>query len=122
MSLASIAHSARHFWGFTENAPEAVRFFFRWRFWRELGRIELIERLDAHESDAGTGIFINLETETALRSYIVFDHGPWGGAVVMDGGFWITFDLPSFVDEFAEALNACPWHARMLGRCRSPHV
>ena len=81
---------------------------------------ELIRPLEAHESEAGTGIFINLEKETALRSYIVYDFKPWGGALIMDGGLWITYDLPSFVDELSKASNTCPWYVRLFGRCRFP--
>ena len=42
-----------------------------------------------------------LDREVALRSYVVWDFRAFyeqPGAIIMDGGLWLTYDLPAFVE------------------------
>jgi len=63
-----------------------------------LSVIEDIVPLELEKEGSRTGIFLTLPREQAKRSYIVYDFKPWGGGMVMDGGLWLTYDLPTFVE------------------------
>ena len=45
-------------------------------------------------------IEVVIEREKAMRSYIVWDFTAIyeRGAVVRDGGLWLTYDIPAFVE------------------------
>ena len=60
-------------------------------------RLENIELLKERKAGKGVEVFLELKREVAMRSYLVYDFKPWGGAMVMDGGLWITYDLASYV-------------------------
>jgi hypothetical protein len=55
-------------------------------------------RIEPETRDGVYGIFLDLEIDAALRTYVVHDVLPWGGVTVRDGGLWLTYDIPSFVD------------------------
>lgn len=49
----------------------------------------------------GTSVIeVVVDRDQALRSYLVWDHeGIYErGAMVMDGGIWLTYDIPAFVE------------------------
>jgi hypothetical protein len=60
--------------------------------------LEHAKNLEPQEAEGGLVISFTLNSDVALRSYVVYDFYPWGSAVVLDGGLWITFDIPSFVE------------------------
>jgi len=62
-------------------------------------KIEHIEPLVWEKRGEQKGIFVTLTREQAMRSYLVYDFKPWGGGMVMDGGLWVTYDLPTFVEK-----------------------
>ena len=57
-------------------------------------RVELLE-LKKHGDHFMVDVLI--PSELGSRSYLVFDFKPHGGARVMDGGLWLTYDLPSII-------------------------
>lgn len=67
-------------------------------FYDDIDRFEKMARIEPEKRDGVHGIFLELEMDAALRTYIVYDFLPWGGAHVRDGGLWLTYDIPSFVD------------------------
>ncbi len=64
----------------------------------KLALLEEVRPLPVQKKDGAYEIFLMLDLEVARRSYIVYDFKPWGGGMVLDGGLWLTYDLPSFVD------------------------
>lgn len=72
----------------------------------DLDRFREISRLVPETKAGASGIFLEMSVEDVMRSYIVYDFLPNGGAMVMDGGFWDTYDLPSFVESALSAANA----------------
>ncbi|GEM_PF-2863209 len=64
-----------------------------------LGVIEDIVPQDVKEHGERIGVRIVIPREQAMRSYIVYDFKPWGGGMVADGGLWLTYDLPTFVEK-----------------------
>ena len=67
-------------------------------FYDDVERFETMARIEPETRDGVHGIFLELDIDAALRTYIVHDFLPWGGASVRDGGLWLTYDIPSFVD------------------------
>ena len=68
------------------------------RFYDDVERFEKMARIEPETRDGVHGIFLELEMDAALRTYVVYDFLPWGGEGVRDGGLWLTYDIPSFVD------------------------
>ncbi len=68
------------------------------RFYSDVERFEKMARIEPETRDGVHGIFLELDIATALATYVVHDFLPWGGAMVRDGGLWLTYDIPSFVD------------------------
>jgi hypothetical protein len=60
--------------------------------------LEHAKHLEPQEVEGEPVISFTLSSDVALRSYVVYDFYPWGGSLVRDGGLWITFDIPSFVE------------------------
>jgi len=81
----------------------------------DLDRFREISRLVPETKAGARGIFLEMSVEDAMRSYIVYDFLPNGGAMVMDGGFWDTYDLPSFVESALSEANG-----RNMGRKAKP--
>lgn len=71
-------------------------------FYADVDRFEEMKLLKPESRDGVRGIFLELDKDTALRAYIVYDFLPWGGSGIRDGGLWLTYDVPSIV----EALSA----------------
>jgi hypothetical protein len=71
----------------------------REEFLADVERFESMERVEPETRDGARGIFLDLTREEAMRTYLVYDFLPWGGAGVRDGGLWLTYDLPSFVEQ-----------------------
>ena len=67
-------------------------------FYDDVERFEKMARIEPETRDGAHGIFLELEMDAALRTYVVNDFLPWGGEGVRDGGLWLTYDIPSFVD------------------------
>ena len=59
--------------------------------------IKDIRPLEVSQAGDRYEVHVQLDRETASRSYIVYDFKPMGGGLVMDGGYWITYDLPAFL-------------------------
>lgn len=59
-----------------------------------------VRPLQPIQSNGESVIEIVLDRETASRSYVVWDFRSIyeKGALIMDGGLWLTYDLPAFVD------------------------
>ena len=68
------------------------------RFYSDVERFEKMARIEPETRDGVHGIFLELDIDAALATYVVHDFLPWGGAMVRDGGLWLTYDIPSFVD------------------------
>lgn len=68
-------------------------------FLADVERFESMERVEPETRDGARGIFLDLAKEEAMRTYLVYDFLPWGGVGVRDGGLWLTYDLPSFVEQ-----------------------
>ncbi|PTX98671.1 hypothetical protein DB345_02855 [Spartobacteria bacterium LR76] len=69
----------------------------------DIDRFREITRLAPERKDGAGGIFLEMSVEDAMRSYIVRDYLPNGGAMVDDGGFGDTYDLPAIVEAAREA-------------------
>lgn len=69
----------------------------------DIDRFREITRLAPERKDGVSGIFLEMSVEDAMRSYIVRDYLPNGGAMVDDGGFWDTYDLPAIVEAAIKA-------------------
>jgi hypothetical protein len=67
------------------------------KFYSDMALFEEITLLEPKTLKGIQGIFLNLNKKEALRTYIVYDFLPMGGSHVMDGGLWLTYDIPSFV-------------------------
>ncbi|MFZ4780121.1 MAG: hypothetical protein ACOYM3_32600 [Terrimicrobiaceae bacterium] len=67
-------------------------------FYSDVERFENMARIEPETRDGVHGIFLELDIDAALRTYVVHDFLPWGGGGVRDGGLWLTYDVPSFVD------------------------
>lgn len=63
-----------------------------------------LRRLRPSTQGGTNNIEVVLEQDRALRSYIIWDFPCIceSGALVMDGGLWITYDLPAFVEVFGK--------------------
>lgn len=71
----------------------------QWKdFYADVDRFERIACIEPETHDGVYGIFLDLEIADALRTYVVHDFLPWGGEGVRDGGLWLTYDIPTFVD------------------------
>lgn len=68
------------------------------RFYSDVERFEEMARIEPETRDGVHGIVLELDIDAALRTYVVHDFLPWGGGGVRDGGLWLTYDIPSFVD------------------------
>jgi len=64
-----------------------------------------VRPLDPTERNGENIIGVELDRETALRSYIVYDHQSVyeTGLFPMDGGLCLTYDLPAFVEDMPVA-------------------
>lgn len=69
----------------------------------DIDRFRDITRLAPERKDGVSGIYLEMSVEDAMRSYIVRDYLPNGGAMVDDGGFWDTYDLPAIVEAAIKA-------------------
>ena len=54
-------------------------------------------------SDESGAVELTLPPEVAARAYITWDFG--NGYLVMDGGLWLTYDLPAFVEALPKLGN-----------------
>lgn len=79
----------------------------RWReFYADVDRFEEMRLLKRESREGAWGAFVELDRETALRSYIFYDFLPWGGSGIRDGGLWLTYDLPSLVEAMSAKRKA----------------
>ena len=67
---------------------------------KSLEGIESISRLQPSIVDGQPAIAVQLTPEIAMRSYIVYDFIFLyeSGGFVVDGGLWLTYDLPSLTE------------------------
>lgn len=75
-------------------------------FYADVERFESMKRVEPETRDGAHGIFLDLSREEAVRTYLVHDFLPWGGSMVRDGGLWLTYDLPSFVEQLGRESSA----------------
>lgn len=73
----------------------------------DMDRFREIARLVPETRDGVSGVFLEMSVADALRTYVVYDFLPEGGLMVRDGGFWFTYDLPSYVEAAVAAERRC---------------
>jgi hypothetical protein len=76
-----------------ENVPQD----WRDRFSKDF---EVVRPLQRMQWKGKTVVAFILEREKALRSYVVWDYKMiyQDGGMLLDGGFWLTYDVPAFVE------------------------
>ncbi len=88
--------------------PEGLSHHLR-ALYEDVQRFEEMHRVEPQTRGGVHGIFLELDKEVALRTYLVYDFLPWGGSHIRDGGLWLTYDLPSFLEmEDEKSSNALP--------------
>lgn len=70
------------------------------KLYRQMNAIQNIQPIDPDDGNSDDWIEVRLELDIGIRSYVVWDYTDIyeKGAVIMDGGPWTTYDIPSYIE------------------------